>query len=395
MSFLLRSLLALTALCQIATGAEWVGTFALTDTKHDSFPADGGKRMDDLLAKGVTVRSLELSWKKYELTDDAWDEAYLTRIRTELRVMREKGFKVVLDLGLQYAPDWAIAIQPFRDNLGNVKTERVGANTIFSPKAREEVAEYLKRVLSEDGIGTDFFGIRISSGAHPHGEILYPDGAAMNGYWAWDEDARRQCPEVLRDFKPAPGENDPRSKEFYDWYCDSLTRAVYWMMNRVRDSGFKGKLLLECPGVGVQPLRYEKLVKENCWSKTDDLMINITGARYDRIIDGIQDKRNVVIVCSSLNDSTATRNESGTFPHIETTWSSAHYLAFLADRNGLEKAGECTGQPPNDAEKMRQAFAKKRQFGYTGIFWAWEYSLYDGKGKASIDDLVKEITAGR
>jgi hypothetical protein len=141
----------------------------------------------------------------------------------------------------------------------------------------------------------------------------------------------------------------------------------------------------------VQQRRYEKLVKQNCWSETDDLKINITGARYDRFLDGIPDKRNVVLVCSSLNDSTARRNESGTYPDIETTWSSAHYLAFLADRNGLEKYGEGTGQPPNDAEHMKIAFSKVREFGYGGIFWAWEYSLYDGKGKAAAEDLAREI----
>lgn len=368
---------------------EMIGVFALTDTPRDSFPANGGARMRDLFAKGVRMRSLELSWRKYEPQDDAWDEGYLDRIRPELAEMRKQGFLVVLDLGLQYAPQWAIDIRPMRDHFGNVKTQRVGANTIFNAKAREEVAEYLHRIAEK--LGTDFHGVRISSGVHPHGEILYPDGAAMNGYWAWDEDARAQCPPSCRDFVPSPGSGDPRAAEFYAWYCDSLARTVYWMLDRVRENGYPGKLILECPGVGVQPKRFERVAENNAWSTTDDLMINITGVRYDRIIDGIPDKRNIVIMCSSLNDGTANRPETGTYPDIETTWSSAKYLAHLADRNGLGKWGEGTGQPPNDAEKMKQAFAKMREHRYTGLFWAWEYSLYDGKGKATAEDFGRLI----
>jgi hypothetical protein len=386
--------LLVTTFLPAATGEEIFGVFALTDTPRDSYSKDRGQRMEDVQRRGVRIRSLELSWREYEPQDDAWDLVYLERVRQELGAMRKLGFEVVLDLGLQYPPAWVTAIQPFRDNLGNVKTTQTGANTIFSPKVREEVAEYLQRLLSPAGIGTDFWGIRISSGAHPHGEILYPEGAAMNGYWAWDPDARRQCLAELRDFQPAPGHDDPRARAFYDWYCDSLAQTVYWMLAQVRATSYEGRLLLECPGVGIQPRRYERLVRDNCWSTTDDLKINVIGARYDKILAGLPDKRNVIVVCSSLNDSTHARPETGTYPDVETTWSSAHYLAYLADLHGLGKMGENTGQPPNDTEQMTRAFKKMREFGYSGLFWAWEYALYEGPGKASAEDLERHI-AGR
>ncbi len=68
---------------------------------------------------GIRLRELELSWWRHEPQNNVWDSTYVTWKREEIDAARKAGYKIVLDLGLQYPPEWARKIRPMKDQFGN------------------------------------------------------------------------------------------------------------------------------------------------------------------------------------------------------------------------------------------------------------------------------------
>ncbi len=363
------------------------GAFALTGTS----PGNDVSRIADVYNHGLRMRSLELKWRIYETSNGGgWDENYMGNMITEYNNMRSQGLAVVLDLGLQYPPQWAINIEPFQDQLGDVKTG--AANTIFNANVRNSAAAYIARVFSK--LGENFLAVRISGGGQEHGEASYPFITSDNGYWAWSASARAQCP--VPNYRPQTGPAN-QAQQFYDWYVSALVGAVNWQLQAVRAGDgaghpFNGNLLILCPGCGVQPKRYSQIIAQNCYYSSGDLGIAESGTEYEAILAGIADKRNVVAVCTSIGDSTCSRPETGAYPSVDN-WSSPHWMSYIADEFQLPKWGESTGAAPNDTTLMNTVFAKLTAYDYTGLFWAWEHSLYDGGTNATIANYQSRILA--
>ncbi len=89
-----------------------------------------------------------------------------------------------------------------------------------------------------------------------------------------------------------------------------------------------------------------------------------------------------------MGDSLATAwwlDDVGTDP---LAWSSAHWVAHVADRHGLPVWGENGGN--SDYANMQLVFAQLEAFGYDGLLWAFNNQLYEG-GYASIANYAQLI----
>lgn len=351
---------------------------------------------------GVPARTLEIGWNVYEPQDSRFSAAYAAKVKGALAEMRRAGCLVVLDLGTQYAPAWAVRLQPFQDQYGDV-LDRDGdpANPIWSPVVRQKMTAYIQRVFHD--LGTDFLAVRLGSGSYV--ETLYPDsypGRPANFcYWAYDADARRVNP--VSPWKPGDPSPHGEAKRFYDWYVAQLMNTVNWQMDTVRRCGYRGNLLQLFPGLGVHgaaPLGLAGLLRGNLMPATGYGYDGAgRAAQWDRLIAGIRDKTNVVIECSSVGDSSSNPAE---FTNLDDAspdplhWSSAHYVAFLADRNRLPKWAESVGPPYVGLAGMARVFRLVNTYDYSGLWWAFDTQLHDGKpDHASLDNYQRFIRSNQ
>jgi hypothetical protein len=114
-----------------------------------------------------------------------------------------------------------------------------------------------------------------------------------------------------------------------------------------------------------------------------------SGAQYgNRIIDGMRNRMNVIISCSSLGDSSATYAHVNEHSPDPTQWSSAHWVAYNADRYSMPKWAENTGH--NDEANMQIVVKQLNDFGYQALFWAFEPDLHSGQ-YATLDQYASII----
>src|SRR5207237_1784577 len=65
-----------------------------------------GRYGADLKRAGVSLATVELAWDSYQPQPGVFDAAYAAQQRQKAASLRSAGVGVVLDVGLQYAPDW-------------------------------------------------------------------------------------------------------------------------------------------------------------------------------------------------------------------------------------------------------------------------------------------------
>jgi len=332
---------------------------------------------------GIRLRELELSWWRHEPHNDAWDLSYVAWKRAEIQAAREAGYKIVLDLGLQYPPAWARQIQPMQDQYGNTYDRHV--NAVWSAEVRDEIAAYIKRAFAD--FGTDFYGIRVGSGGWI--ETMYPPTPAgfRHSYWAFDPAAMASNP--VPDWRPGQASPNDEARRFYTWYVESLAGVVNWQ-HRIIRRYYDGKLLQLFAGIGVRPEGWEGLIADNLIPGAKRLGVDAAarGVVIDRLVGSIQDKRDVVLVSCSLGDASATAWWLDEDSADRLKWSSSHWAADVAKRHGMPIWGENGGY--DDDATMKLVFEQLEQFDYGALFWAFDKQLHEGT-YASIDDYARLI----
>ncbi len=330
---------------------------------------------------GIQLYTLEIGWDQYEPQDAVWNMQYIRQQQAKYAQFRSAGFKVVLDLGMQYPPAWAKEIRPWKDQYGNVGRAQV--NAIWSPIVRQKIEVYIQHVFQD--LGTDFWGVRLGSGGSV--ETLYPETPAgfRYSYWAFDDDAMRSNPVPLWH----PGQPSPHGEAltFYTWYLQRLISTVNWQQNVVRRS-YSGYLIQLLPGQGVRPAQWNMLIAANLIPTASPVYAAERGAVWDRLIDGITDPSHVIISCSSIGDDSATASSTNDAAGDPLYWSSAHWVAYNADRYKFPKIAENEGH--NDAARLHIVFQQMMSYGYTSLLWAFQADLYSGQ-YATIDQYVELI----
>ena len=159
---------------------------------------------------GIRVREVELSWRRYEPEDGAWNSAFIGEKRWEFQQARAAGFQLVLDFGIQYPPGWARALGPWKDQYGNSYDGQV--NAVWSPEVRRQVEQYIERAFAD--FGTDFWGVRAGAGGWI--ETMYPGSSPgyVHSYWAFDDDAAALNP--VPNWRPGQLSPNGEARRFYE-----------------------------------------------------------------------------------------------------------------------------------------------------------------------------------
>jgi hypothetical protein len=336
---------------------------------------------------GFNLRTLELGWNHYEPQEGVFDQAYINQMRAQLKHLQGAGFQVVLDLGVQYPPDWVFA----RPNSRYVNQHGVafqgglgtnGINAVFNQDLRNLQARYSQRVFADLGVG--FYAVRLGWGYF--NEMKYPPheyNGHKNLYWAFDPVAQGQAPGLPPGMAPVPvpgwepGTASPGNADaaaFIEWYLNSLKHYHDWQLATVRAS-YPGRIMMLYPSWGIRPGQVEAAVAGNLGGTTSaEINGEIQrGLDFARLIAGTNDP--LVSPYTTWLNAPA-QHDGGADP---TQWSPVRYIAYLAAAHPLRLSvwGENSGQNPySDLElSIRQTRVNNLQ----GMFWAFETDLYSGQ----------------
>ncbi len=341
-------------------------------------------------AVGLNVLVLAPAWSRYEPKPGFFDPTIIAGLRERLARARAAGFRVVLDPGWQYPPDWIFAlphsryVNQYGEDYVDSAPGTAGFNSVFNAAVREHQAMYLKRLLAD--LGTDFEAIRLGGGKY--NELNYPvphPGAHPNCYWAFDDLAQGRATGLPAGVSacpvpgwipgtPSAGPDDSRAGRFAEWYLDSLKNYHDWQIKTAR-SVFKGRLLMLYPSWGIRPGQLAGAVADRLSGRTSTEVNGEVQRGFDfaRFIRGIADP-DVVVYCTWIDAHTG--NDLQPDP---AHWEPVHYLSSLAQENPLRLAvwGENTGG--NDGAAMTFSFEQARRYHLLGVVWAFERELDDGR----------------
>ncbi len=371
-----------------------IGTLE-SDPAHDDATNKAG-------AQAVVVG---VSWDRFEPREGEFNAKYLVQIAGKIRLFRADGKFVVLDLGIQYPPEWIFHDKSshFVDQYGHAYVPAAGSgdcgvNLVFSAEMRAKLAAYFRALFAR--LGNDFYAVRLGGGRY--GELGYPNVTFLNDkncYWAFDAIAQggspglpagmQACP--VSGWKPGtPSANHAAARSFLDWYMACLENYHDWQISEVRQH-FAGPLLMLYPSTGgLRPGQLEAAIGDDCNGATQAEKTGEIGRGFDtaRFVAGISDPD--VVVYSTWIDGFPGCDDAAADP---ARWNPAHFLASLAAAHQppLLVGGENTGHPDTPAN-MELTFERVKDGHLSVMFWAFEPGLFDTKGsQASCEMFSKEI----
>lgn len=352
------------------------------------------QNLDRDYAAGVRVTTLEVAWGQYEPTSGSFDQHYLATLKTQLARNREKGMKVVLDLGLQYAPDWLLNVpngryvNQYGDSYVDTTLGKNIANLVFNQQQRDLSETYIKQVLNDFG-ANNFYAVRLGGGWF--GELQYPQAiwnGKSNAYWGFDALAQGQTPGLANGIpvNPVPGwipgaptVGHAQAAAFLNWYTASLNNFQNWQIATVRKN-YSGNLLMLYPAWGIRNGQAKLAINDNLNGQTSAEQNGEIqrGSDYATFIAGITDP-GIVVYTTWIN-----ANYGSDISPNPVDWRPVHWLAALASSNALHLRvwGENGGR--NSRSEMAFSFAQAKKYGLMGLVWAFEPDLYSGR-YATID----------
>jgi hypothetical protein len=298
-------------------------------------------QLNSMIGSKITVVSLASGWAQVEPQANVYNASVLSQLASQLTALRNAGFAVTLDLGLQYPPAWAFSLpgaNRFVDQYGDVWHGSLSEdvpNAVFDPSVRTAEAGYITHLAAALG-PANLASIRV--GGLLSGELRYPPNT-YNGHQdlLWDYDSTAQAGAPIKGWKPGSG-TATQIQSSLTYYFASLTGYETWLMKTVSSAfpGVNQQVML--PGWGLRPGMVTAAANAG--------MRNTTNAEVNGMISSGLDWANQV---KAIHDS----GVNGT---VYTTWldapaqdttvqgeAPADYLAALATQYGLPIAGENTG----------------------------------------------------
>ena len=385
-----------------------LGNTSTMDPEHpvigtlESDPA----RIDATNAAGVRAVVVGISWDRSEPQEGKFDAAYFKGIKDKIERFKAGGKLVVIDLGVQYPPQWLfrIPVSSFVDQYGDIFAAAPGSgdcgvDLVFSEEMRERFDHYVSHLFAE--LGRDFYAVRLGGGRY--GELGYPINTYKghtNCYWAFGPIAQGKRLGLPPGEKPCPvpgwlpGEGSPNhqsAREFLNWYMASMQNYHDWQIATVRKY-FPGPLFMLYPSTGgLRPGQLEAAINDDANGSTGPEKTGEVGRGYDmaRYVAGIKDP--LVVVYSTWIDGFEGSDDTSADPR---RWSPGHYLASLAAAHQppLFIGGENTGHP-DDLANLKLTFQRMRDDHLCVMFWAFEHTLFDNvKPHATIEDFKASAT---
>jgi hypothetical protein len=299
--------------------------------------------MRSLRADGQAADALvELEWAQAEPVRGHYDEAYLDRIAARITTLRQMGYRIALNTGVQNAPQWLLKLPGARyvDQFGQAYTDSNEPNLIFGTGLRYLAQRYLMTVFAR--LGDDFSIVRVGGGHW--GELTYPfkldpaTGRLRNLYYAFDANARTKNP--VPSWRPGQPGSTGQAGKFLSWYLNSLAVYQNWQIIALRKAGFPGRVAVLYPSYGMRAGDFERAV-----------VTNLAGTASPEVNGEVQRGYDAKRQIAALRDPDVV---------VYGTWAenadTVGYLAGLAAAKGLTVMAEtshvCT--PEQLPEVLRQ-----------------------------------------
>jgi hypothetical protein len=206
------------------------------------------ERAPQMNAASIELAHVGVPWRRFEPRAGQVDAAYVAEVKTRINALRAAGQKILLDVGIQYAPDWISEIshsryknqygEEFIDDSPGMRAP----NAVWNQAVRDKIEQHYARVFQE--LGTDFHQVRLGGGWY--GELHFPKskvGERTNLYWGFDDIAQGRAPGLPAGMKPAPkpgwkpGTPSLLHRDaalFADWYMGSMQNYHDWQIQTVR-----------------------------------------------------------------------------------------------------------------------------------------------------------------
>lgn len=348
----------------------------------------GGYRSEwlpTLKASGMSFALVELRWQDAEPGMDVFDASYLASINAQASALRNAGFSLMLNLGMDYAPSWLLD-QPgarFVDQSGHVHTSTNEPNLVFATGYRAYFNRYAARVLAT--LGTNFVTVRVGGGHW--GELTFPreygpDGKVVNSYWAFDRFAAASSP--VPGWRPGQLSPNGEARKFLNWYLTSLTNFQNWQVKAIR-AVYPGRIAVLYPSWGMRSGDFDRAVATNL-SGTSRPEINgevQSGIDHARQVAALSDP-STAVWCTWADERTV--DQSNPAPIGE--------LSALAAAKGLPLMGENTGGQV-DAAAMARLRDNARDYRMTHVLWIRAATLMSGSSAAGPVDLASASSVTR
>lgn len=336
---------------------------------------------------GWRVAVISAAWNALEPERGKINEVEIGKLRDKAEAFRALGYRLQLDLGIQYPPSWIFDFphSRYRNQFGagyesNEPGKRM-ANAVFNQAVRERIRWYIEQVFTQ--LGTDWDWVRLGGGFY--GEVNFPHHAYQgktNAYWAFDDLAQGRVSGLAKGLEACPvagwmpGEvsagNQP-ARQFLSWYHGALQHYHDWQIRTVRQ-WYRGEICMLYGSWGIRPGWIEAALAQDLnGSSVGERNGEIaTGYDWERMVGGIRDPK-VIVYCTWID---APRRDCDDAGGNRVRWSPVHWLSSLAAANPLRLKvwGENTGR--NTRDSMELTFERVQQFGLMGVMWAFEDDLF-------------------
>jgi len=354
---------------------------------------------------GWRVALVPVCWSRFEPAPGVYDEAYIQDVAASRETLRKLGYKLQLDLGVQYPPAWVFDLPHahYRNQFGDLFTSRQPGmnlpNAVFSAEVRQRLAGYFGQVFAK--LGSDWDDVRLGCGKY--GELNYPQerfAGHTNCYWAFDDLAQGRAPGLPAGMPacPVPGwlpgtasADHLAAKRFVGWYLECLRNYQEWQIATVR-RWYAGDLCMLYGSWGLRPGRLDEALSGDLGGRASCERNGEVqqGADWARMIGGIRDPR-VIVYCTWMDGTLGNRDICDDDSADPARWSPVHWQASLARANPLHLRvwGENTGR--NNREAMRITFERIQRFDLLGVMWAFDAELFaepNPAGYASFADYA-------
>lgn len=327
-----------------------------------------------LAASGITTVNLQLGWDAAQPSAGGLNPYYLAEVRSAYTTYRTAGLRVVLDPGLQYPPEWVVALpnSRFVNQYGEsfTATTASGENVVdgvWNPRVRDAQSRYLAALGSALG-KRSFAAVRV--GGLLTGELRYPranEGGRVDAWWAFGPLAQASSP--VPGYRPGQaGRTAARDAAFVGYYLDSLVGYQDFLVKSTR-AAFDGDLMLMYPSFGVRPGDQDGLVRSG---------LATTAVRYSEVVQGVDFARLVSRYPAYLK---AGYGRTGRLIAY-TTWldgpqysteptglSPIGYLAHLAGPVSMPLGGENTASTASSTEALALSQQRARSLRLVALFW--------------------------
>ncbi|MEX5301178.1 beta-galactosidase [Kocuria sabuli] len=398
-------------------------------------------RVGPLHRAGVELAQMDVRWDRLEPDPGRLDQSYADELATSIDTCRDAGIKVILGLGLQYAPDWVSKLPDgeYLDQAGNTHPGQL-PNIVFSQDVRWAFERHAANVL-ELAPQESIHAVRL--GTSEAGELGYPGGGqgdliSETGFWAFNDAAKtgNGLPPGV-DRAPlagwVPGDStwqgqpvtDDQVATWFRWYTGAVVDAVVWQADMLRDLGFTGKLHVPLAGRGVLPADLRRAIASGLDGTadrdgslerglyypdqlpalaqgigTDDLLAGVTGLDDATAVQA-RSERPATDACSPMDHQVDLVSQ----PDVER-WPASRWTIANARRAGLQVIGENPGSPrapgtggdpksDNLRDQMQHAPRYAAECGLSAFLWAFEDDLFGDPRQMSLDEYREAISAYR